>query len=160
MHVRDFIALSEYLLGDHRVVDAVMENDMSHHLFTVAGTTPVNLNALADQLRLQIDGLPPGTPLLKAAPLNSQTGVQEFLVVVRGHENPHIHGDGDLIAVVLEGGGHFELSEGRAEAPLGATIVIPKGVCHAYHNRAEHDSVLLATFSPINTHGDCPTAGS
>ena len=133
---------------------------MSHHLFTVAGSAPVNLNQLADELRRQIDALSSDQPLLKAAPLESQTGVEEFLVVVRGHEDPHIHPDGDLIAVVLEGGGYFELSSGRAEAPLGGTVVIPKGVCHAYHNRAEHDSVLLATFSPKNSKDNCPTTGS
>jgi len=132
---------------------------MSHHLFTVADAAPVNLNQLADELRREIDGLPAGSPLLKASALDSQSGVQEFLVVVRGHEDPHIHPDGDLIAVVLEGGGYFELSSGRAEAPLGSTVVIPKGACHAYHNRAEHDSVLLATFSPMNSKGDCPTTG-
>jgi oxalate decarboxylase/phosphoglucose isomerase-like protein (cupin superfamily) len=133
---------------------------MSHHPFTVAGTAPVNLNALADQLRLQIDAFPPGKPLLKAAPLSSQSGVQEFLVVVRTEEDPHIHPEGDLIAVVLEGGGYFQLTSGRAEAPLGGTVVIPKGMCHAYHNLAEHDSVLLATFSPINSKADCPTTGN
>lgn len=129
---------------------------MSDHLFTVAGSAPVNLDDLADQLRAEIDALPPGSPLLKAAPLSSQSGVQEFLVVVRTNEEPHIHPDGDLIAVVLEGGGYFELDAGRAEAPAGSTVVIPKGVCHAYFNLAENDSVLLATFSPINSKADCP----
>jgi mannose-6-phosphate isomerase-like protein (cupin superfamily) len=132
---------------------------MSDHLFTVAGSAPVNLTELADELRQKIDALPSGSPLLKACLIALQTGVQEYLVVVRGHEDPHTHPDGDLIAVVLEGGGYFELPSGRVEAPLGSTAVIPKGACHAYHNSAEHDSVLLATFSPMNSKGDCPITG-
>ena len=133
---------------------------MSHHLFTVANAAPVNLNQLADDLRQQIDALPSGSPLLKATPLDSQSGVQEFLVVVRGQEDPHTHPDGDLIVVVLEGDGYFDLFPGSAEAPLGGVVVIPKGACHAFHNRAKHDTVLFATFSPINTHDVCPTTGS
>ena len=129
---------------------------MSSHLFTVAGTDPVDLDALANQLRAQIDALPPGSLLLKAAPLNSQSGVQEFLVVVRDHEDPHIHPDGDLVISVLEGGGYVELSTGNADASAGNIVVVPKGVCHAYFNTAAGDSVLLATFSPINSKASCP----
>jgi oxalate decarboxylase/phosphoglucose isomerase-like protein (cupin superfamily) len=129
------------------------------HSFTIAGQEPVDLDQLANQLRQEIDQLPPGSPLLKASPLADQTGVQEFLVVVRGNEEPHIHPEGDLIVNVLEGGGYFELpsSSSRAEAPEGSVVVIPKSVCHAYFNLSETDSVLLATFSPINSKADCPT---
>jgi oxalate decarboxylase/phosphoglucose isomerase-like protein (cupin superfamily) len=130
---------------------------MSHHLFTVAKAAPVNLNQRADELRREIDGFPAGKPLLTAAPLDAQSGVEEYLVVVRGHEEPHTHPDGDLIVVVLEGHGYFDLFPGRAEAPLGGVVVIPKGACHAFHNIAEHDTVLFATFSPKNTKGQCPT---
>jgi mannose-6-phosphate isomerase-like protein (cupin superfamily) len=132
---------------------------MASHLFTVAGTDPVDLDALADQLRAQIDALPPGSLLLKAQQLNLQTGVQEYLVVVRDHEDPHIHPDGDLVISVLEGGGYVELSTGNADASAGNVVVVPKGVCHAYFNTAAGDSVLLATFSPKNSKDSCPTTG-
>ena len=128
------------------------------HFFSIAGQEPVDLDELANQLRQEIDQLPPGSPLLKASPpLGEQSGVQEFLVVVRGQESPHIHPEGDLIVYVLEGGGYFELppTSTRAEAPEGSTVVIPKGVCHAYFNLSPTDSVLLATFSPINSKADC-----
>ncbi len=131
------------------------------HFFTIAGAEPVDLDQLADQLRQEIDELPPGSPLLKASvpALGEQSGVQEFLVVVRGNEDPHIHPEGDLIVNVLEGGGYFELpaSSSRAEAPEGSVVVIPKGVCHAYFNLSPTDSVLLATFSPINSKDVCPS---
>jgi oxalate decarboxylase/phosphoglucose isomerase-like protein (cupin superfamily) len=127
------------------------------YAFTVAGTDPVDLDDLANQLRLKIDGLPPGTPLLEASHLNQQTGVQEFLVVVRGNEEPHIHPEGDLIISVLEGGGYVQLLSEKVEAPAGSIVVIPKGVCHAYYNLSESDSVLLATFSPINSKDVCPS---
>lgn len=130
---------------------------MANHLFTVAGSAPVDLDALANQLRAQIDGLPSGKSLLAAAPLDTaQSGVQEYLVVVRGNEDPHIHPDGDLVITVLEGGGYVQLNEGRADASAGNVVVVPKGVCHAYFNLAEGDSVLFATFSPKNSKGPCP----
>lgn len=129
------------------------------HSFTVAGAEPVDLDEIANQLREEIDSLPPGSPpdkLLKASQLDQQTGVAEFLVVVRGNEDPHIHPEGDLIVYVLEGGGYFQLSSTRVEATEGSVIVIPKGVCHAYYNLSETDSVLMATFSPINSKAACP----
>lgn len=84
-------------------------------------------------------------------------------MVVCGNEDPHIHPDGDLIIYVLEGGGKVHLPPGLADtsgtivdAPAGSIVVIPKGVCHAYYNLASEDSVLVATFSPINSKSDCP----
>lgn len=129
------------------------------HFFTVADQEPVDLDQLANQLRQDIDKVSPGSPLLAASQLASQTGVVEFLVVVRGHEEPHIHPEGDLIVNVLEGGGYFELptTSSQAQAPEGSVVVIPKGVCHAYFNLSETDSVLLATFSPIHSTADCPS---
>jgi mannose-6-phosphate isomerase-like protein (cupin superfamily) len=124
------------------------------HSFTVAGDQPINLEEIANELRQTIDA--PGGPPLKAAPLSSQTGVQEFLVVVRGNEEPHIHPEGDLIVYVLEGSGYFQLESTRVDATEGSVVVIPKGVCHAYYNLAETDSVLFATFSPINSKAECP----
>lgn len=125
--------------------------------FTVAGSAPVDLDALADTLRSEIDPQQPPDKQLKAAPLNEQTGVQEFLVVVRGNEDPHIHPEGDLIISVLSGEGYVQLLSEQISAPTGSIIVIPKGVCHAYYNLAENDSVLLATFSPINSRAECPS---
>ena len=125
--------------------------------FTVAGVKPVNLDDIANQLRTQIDKLPPDQPQLKSQVLNQQTGVKEVLVVVRVHENPHTHPHSDLVFSVLAGNGHVQLSKGKVRMAAGSTIAIPKGVCHAYHNLSKEDSVLLATFSPLDsTPGDCP----
>jgi mannose-6-phosphate isomerase-like protein (cupin superfamily) len=51
----------------------------------------------------------------------------------------------------------MQLNEGRAYASPGQLVVIPKAVCHAYHNEGPGDSVILATFSPINSKDVCPT---
>jgi mannose-6-phosphate isomerase-like protein (cupin superfamily) len=127
------------------------------HLFTVAGSDPVALNDIARKLRKQISKLSPGEPQLAEQGLGQQAGIKEALVVVRGHENPHTHPESDLIIFVLSGGGYVQLLSGRVEAPQGSTVVIPKGVCHAYHNVAARDSVLIATFSPADsTQGICP----
>ena len=122
-----------------------------------------NLDDLANQLRQQIDNLPPGDPQqLAHQALGQQTG-DVFLVVVRDNETPHIHPQSDLIFSVLEGGGYVELpNQGTAEpvpAPAGMTVRIPQGVCHAYYNTSPTDSVLLVTFSPgIAARADCPPA--
>jgi quercetin dioxygenase-like cupin family protein len=126
-------------------------------LFTIAGSDPVVLDDMAQQLRKKLDKIPPDKPQLIEQDLGAQAGVKEALVVVRGHEDPHTHPESDLIIFVLSGGGYAQLLTGRVEAPQGSTVVIPKGVCHAYHNASEHDSVLIATFSPLDsTHGVCP----
>jgi quercetin dioxygenase-like cupin family protein len=126
------------------------------YLFTVAGGKAVVLDDIADQLRKQVSKLPPNKPQLAKQQLEKQTGVVEFLVVVRGNETPHTHPESDLVFFVLEGGGVVWLSTGIANAPVGSTVVIPKGVCHAYYNTSESDSVLLATFSPaIPAPGEC-----
>ncbi len=131
---------------------------MSHYL-TVAGADRIDLDDLANQLRQAIDGLPPGSApdmQLKAKFLNQQTGVQTFLVVARGNEDPHTHPEGDLVIHVLEGEGYLQLGAEKVDAVAGSVVLIPKGVCHAYYNLSEGDSVLLATFSPINSKGECP----
>lgn len=132
------------------------------HILNVAGGLPIDLDAVADQLRRKIDGMT-GSSLLAAQKLAAQSGVSEVLVVCRTYEEPHIHPDGDLVVFVLEGGGYFQLDDGSTvDAPLGGVAVIPKGVCHAFHNasQAGTDTVLLATFSPINSKADCPPAQS
>jgi quercetin dioxygenase-like cupin family protein len=129
---------------------------MMTHNFTVAGGKPVDLKDIANQLRRQIDKLPPDKPQLASQVLNLQTGVKEVLVVVRGHEVPHTHPKSDLVFSVLEGKGFVQLSKEKVRTSAGSTIAIPKGVCHAYHNISKEDSVLFATFSPLDsTPGDC-----
>jgi mannose-6-phosphate isomerase-like protein (cupin superfamily) len=126
-------------------------------LFTVAGSNTEVLNDIAEQLREQIDNLPPGEPLLAKQGLGKQAGVKEALVVVRDHEDPHTHPESDLIIFVLSGGGYVQLFPGTADAPAGSTVVIPKGVCHAYHNTSPFDSVIVAMFSPTDSDpGVCP----
>lgn len=120
-------------------------------LFTIAGSNTIVLDEIADQLRAEIDNLPPGVPLLAKQGLGEQTGVKEAIVVVRDQENPHTHPESDLIIFVLSGGGFVQLFPGEADAPVGSTVVIPKGVCHAYHNTSPNDSVIIATFSPIDS---------
>jgi mannose-6-phosphate isomerase-like protein (cupin superfamily) len=130
------------------------------NLFTIAGGATIDLTALADELRAQISALPPGSPLLKAQELASQSGVQEYLVVVRGNEDPHIHPDGDLLITVLEGHGFLQLTGETVDAPKGSILVVTKGLCHAYYNKALSDSVLLATFSPKNSKAACPSTSA
>lgn len=129
-------------------------------IFTVAGTGPVDLDAIAAQLRQQIDQLPPDEPKLAAQKLACQSGVEEYLVVVRTNEEPHVHPEGDLVIATLEGGGYVQLDGSTADAPAGSVVVVPKNVCHAYFNLSPTDSVLFATFSPINSKADCPTLTS
>ncbi|HEX8285554.1 MAG TPA: cupin domain-containing protein [Pyrinomonadaceae bacterium] len=128
------------------------------YLFTDAATgVPQNLDDIANELRQQIDQLPPTDPQqLAKQQLGQETDVA-FLVVVRGNETPHIHPESDLTFSVLEGGGYLELQSGNLDAPAGMTIIVPQGTCHAYYNTSPTDSVLIATFSPPSPgRADCP----
>jgi oxalate decarboxylase/phosphoglucose isomerase-like protein (cupin superfamily) len=112
--------------------------------------TTINLDEIANQLREQI--LNGGLQSAKQAlSLPSQVGVKQALLVVSGLDEQHVHDDGDLVFSVLEGGGYVELLNGDPiNAPAGTTILVPKGVSHAYQNTST-DSVLLATVYPTTT---------
>lgn len=143
--------------GDTGDVGQKPTGKISSPLFTIAGSATVVLNDIADLLRKQIAKLPPGKPQLAEQEIGHQTDVKEALVVVRGHEDPHTHPESTLIIFVLAGKGYVQLFPGRVEVSAGSTVVIPKGACHAYHNLSKHDSVLIATFSPTDSHhGVCP----
>ena len=112
--------------------------------------TTINLDDIANQLREQISKT--GAPVAKQAlTLPAQVGVKQALLVVSGLDEQHVHDDGDLVFSVLEGGGYVELLNGDPIAtPAGTTILVPKGVSHAYQNTST-DSVLLATVYPTAT---------
>ena len=112
--------------------------------------TTINLDEIANQLREQI--LNGGLQSAKQAlSLPSQVGVKQALLVVSGLDEQHVHDDGDLVFSVLEGSGYVELLNGDPiAAPAGTTILVPKGVSHAYQNTST-DSVLLATLYPTTT---------
>jgi quercetin dioxygenase-like cupin family protein len=119
------------------------------YLYVVAGdNVSVVLDDIANQLREKISA--DGLQLAKQPlPLPAHVGVLEVLLVVRGGEEQHTHASSDLVFEVLEGGGYVELATGeRIETPAGTTVVVPKGVSHAYFNTSRSDSVLIATLSP------------
>ncbi len=126
------------------------------HSFTVAGDKPVDLNDVAIELRKQIDKLPPDAPQLATKILSLQAGVKQVLVLIVGHELSHTHPHSDLVISVLNGKGYVQLAQGKVSMAPGSIIVIPKGFCHAYHNISKEDSLLFATFSPVDsTPGEC-----
>jgi quercetin dioxygenase-like cupin family protein len=106
-----------------------------------------DLDDIANQLRKQISA--DRSALAKQPlPLATTDSIKEVLLVVRGAEEQHIH-TSDLVFCVLEGGGQVQLVDGEVvDAPAGTTIVVPKGVSHAYVNNSPSDSVLIATLSP------------
>ncbi len=109
--------------------------------------TTINLDDIANQLREEISKT--GAPAAKQAlTLPAQVGVKQVLLVVTGLDEQHVHDDGDLVFSVLEGGGYVQLLNGNPiPTPAGTTILVPKGVSHAYQNTCT-DSVLLATLYP------------
>jgi oxalate decarboxylase/phosphoglucose isomerase-like protein (cupin superfamily) len=116
--------------------------------FILPGCETVCLDGIADQLRAQITALPAGAPKMARWTLATQSSAAELLVVVRDQEQFHAYPNSDLILSVLEGGGHVQLQNEVVQAPVGTTVVFPKGMCHSYHNTAKSDSVLLVTFCP------------
>jgi quercetin dioxygenase-like cupin family protein len=113
--------------------------------FAIAGSKPVDLNAIVATLRKQARK---NKPQLAKQSVGTQGSVTESVVVVLGAEDPHTHPGNDLIIYVLEGGGYVQLFPGRIEAPEASVVVIPKGVCHAFHNISANGSVVIATFAP------------
>lgn len=113
--------------------------------FAIAGSKPVDLNAIVATLRKQALK---NKPQLAKQSVGKQASVTESVVVVLSAEDPHTHPANDLIIYVLEGGGYVQLFPGRIDAPQASVVVIPKGVCHAFHNTAASGSVVIATFSP------------
>lgn len=113
--------------------------------FAIAGSKRVDLDAIVARLRRQA---PKNQPKLAKQSVGTQASVTESVVVVLGAEDPHTHPANDLIIYVLEGGGYVQLFPGRIEAPEASVVVIPKGVCHAFHNTSANGSVVIATFSP------------
>lgn len=131
-----------------------IDNSRGSNLLVVVGAEPTafELDLIANQLREEISAQ--ALPLAKQV-LATQAAVMEVLLVVREHEEPHTHPNADLIFTVLEGGGWLQRSADPAPTPrfdvvAGTTVVVPKGVCHAFHNTSPTDSVLLATFSPAD----------
>ena len=123
--------------------------------FIVVGDDISDLDVVANQLREEIPSPQSGQPQLAKRVLATQAGVMEILLVVRGQEMPHTHPNADLTFTLLEGGGWLQRSsvpnpEIDIEVMAGTTVVVPKGVCHAFHNTWGSDSVLLATFSPAD----------
>ncbi len=125
----------------------------------------VDLDLVANQLREEISskGLALAKQVLTPPAGTPPVGVMAVLLVVREHEDPHTHPNADLTFTVLEGGGWLQRTsdpnpETKYEVIAGTTIVVPKNVCHAFHNTSDTDSVLLATFSPADpSHIDgCP----
>ena len=123
------------------------------YLFVIDNNTAttINLDDIANKLRKKISKS--GAPMAKQAlSLPTQVGVKQTLLVVRGLDEQHVHDDGDLVFSVLEGGGYVQLLNGDLiGAPTGTTILVPKGVSHAYQNIPPTDSVLLATLYPTTT---------
>ncbi|MDT5060469.1 MAG: Cupin [Acidobacteriota bacterium] len=123
---------------------------MSYTYIVLASNIPAtifaDLDEIANQLREQISA--GGLQLAKQPlPLATPGSIQEVLLVVRGAEEQHTH-TSDLVFYVLEGGGEVQLVDGEVvDAPAGTTIVVPKGVSHAYSNSSPSDSVLIATLS-------------
>lgn len=123
---------------------------MSYTYIVLASNIPAtifaDLDEIANQLRSQLS--PGGPPSAKQQlPLATTDSIQEVLLVVRGAEEQHTH-PSDLVFYVLEGGGQVQLVDGEVvDAPAGTTIVVPKGVSHAYVNNSPSDSVLIATLS-------------
>jgi quercetin dioxygenase-like cupin family protein len=136
------------------VLPKVQKGNAMPNLFVIDNNnaaTTVNLDDIANQLREQISIS--GAPAAKQAlPLPTQVAIKQVLLVVSGLDEQHVHDDGDLVFSVLEGGGYVELLNGdQIATPAGTTILVPKGVSHAYQNTAT-DSVLFATLYPTTTN--------
>ncbi len=118
--------------------------------FVIAPGTRIDLTPVIADLRAQIRA---GKLAKAAQKIYGASAEEVYVEVVQTQEEPHTHPNNDLTVVVLSGAGFLETGEANLPVKAEDSAVIPKGMCHAYHNDpVQGDSVLLAVFTPAPPH--------
>lgn len=103
--------------------------------------------------RERLERAPPGevrsVAVLEGAPHASMN-----LVRVHGRVPPHRHRRSDETIYVLEGEGDLLLDREWLPIRAGMLVHVPRGVAHAFVNRAEGGTLALSTFTPPFVAGD------
>lgn len=103
----------------------------------------------ADKLKKPPVGDPAVMPLLTGARYSSVS-----LITVQDRVAPHYHQHSDETIYILEGHGELLLDQTWRPVSAGMLIHVPMNVPHAYVNRAEGGTVVLATYTPAFVEGD------
>lgn len=91
---------------------------------------------------------PTGTNSVVAVKLGTLDSCSVHLVQVRDAEPLHIHAHHDLVVVIKRGHGLLRLGEREMVVRPGDVLLIPRGVPHAFRNRASRPALAIATFNP------------
>jgi len=84
---------------------------------------------------------------VKVKKLHETESLSQFLVFIKGSEEPHYHAEHDLTFVVLKGEGVLYLDGREERLKERDSAFIPRKAVHYYRNDSPL-SVLLATFAP------------
>ncbi len=64
----------------------------------------------------------------------------------------HSHEDSDKVYYVLEGTGHFTVSDEKRDLTEGHAVLAPAGEPHGVRNDTQENLVLLVTMAPPPQH--------
>jgi mannose-6-phosphate isomerase-like protein (cupin superfamily) len=79
---------------------------------------------------------------------NGLYSVLEFVIGHRSGTPMHIHDNEEERLVILEGTGHFARGDERMDLSAGDSLILARGVPHAFCNLSEKPLRLLAIFTP------------
>lgn len=113
-----------------------------------AARPPTVVDTAAELAHPQV-GDPEITALLPNLPRSTVN-----LVRVRDRVEPHLHENSEETVYVIEGEGDLLLDREWRRVKAGALIHIPKGVAHAFVNKAPGGTTALSTFTPPLVEGD------
>jgi mannose-6-phosphate isomerase-like protein (cupin superfamily) len=74
--------------------------------------------------------------------------ILEFVMGHRGGTPMHVHDNEEEHLLVLEGTGHFARGDERMDISAGDSLLVARGVPHAFCNLTEAPLRLLAIFTP------------
>lgn len=93
----------------------------------------------------------PAAPM-EALALAGAPGMSHHLLRIREAEPLHRHENHDLTVVILRGGGVLRTMAGEREREdrlgVGAIVLIPRGLAHAFRNEGEGTTVAFLASSP------------
>ena len=91
-----------------------------------------------------------GQVTFKVRGSQSDGEVTAFESVIAPGDGPplHTHANEVEILYVLDGSFRFQLGDDVVEAPMGATMFVPRGTPHCFQNAGAHPGTLLIVFAP------------
>jgi mannose-6-phosphate isomerase-like protein (cupin superfamily) len=117
---------------------------------------PTRPPALVDATRALADAEATALPSDGFAAAELLATPQATFKLIRVHDRvaPHLHDESDETVYVLEGEGDLLLDQEWRPVRAGMLVHVPRGVPHAYVNRAQGGTLVLSVYAPPLQAGD------